>query len=61
MGIKRKNKSKAEIRITLDGDSLKFVDEESKRYDKDGHPLSRERIIKKTLKEAYKNQYQQAP
>jgi len=56
MPTKRKVKSVAKIQLVLEGESLKYVDDESYRLKKEDRPLSRSRIIKKALAEAYKLQ-----
>jgi len=57
MARKRKVKSTANIRLLLDGDALKYVDNESDRLRNEDRPLSQERIIKRGLAGLYQQKY----
>ena len=57
MARKRKVKSTANIRLILDGDALKYVDNESDRLKNEDRPLSQERIIKRGLAGLYQSKY----
>jgi len=56
MPAKRKTKTVANMRFILDGDALKYVDAESRKYNERDQPLSRPRIIKKALAGLWKQQ-----
>ncbi len=45
------------IRMILDEDALKYVETESLKNKNEGHPLSKERIIKKGLTELYQQKH----